>query len=332
MSDLNPPLRENYKGLSVHYLNGKKGRPSVVISKDIWIPGKEFGWMYSLNGLGFNVAYAPYRGSWLSEGEFISHAEEALSITEDVSDLIQFSLEKFGSTQVYILSYSLGGPPSLVAGTRFKEVSKIFMYGAPIFTDDPQLNQKYEAGGDNVAKVGANLAQLRSEGGYFFDGYPAFNVEAWNRLIRGTTKLNPYKYLGQISEMEIFAMHSTQDKLVHCHRTTDFANALKNFCQESGVPAKITVELIDDGRGHKNGFGFEELVKAGNFFSDDAEISVRGKIKNHLRRHRRRMKKPDGGLLEIPFHELVVRQVAEFQNEGVLHREPTLDEILIEIF
>lgn len=332
MSELNPPLRENYKGLSVHFLNGKKGKASVVISKDIWIPGKEFGWMYFLNGLGFNVAYAPYRGTWMSEGKFISHAEGALSITEDVSDLIQFSLERFGSSQVYILSYSLGGPPSLVAGTRFKEVTKIFMYGAPVFTDDPELNRKYEAGGDNVAKVGANLAQICTQGGYFFDGYPAFNLEAWNRLIRGTTKLNPYKYLEKISEMEIFAIHSTQDKLVHCGRTTDFAKALKKFCADNGVPAKIAVELIDDGRGHKSGFGFEELVKAGNFFSDAVEPSVWERIKTYVGNHRRRVQKPDGGWMEIPFHDLVVGQVDEFQKGGILHREPALEEILGEIF
>jgi len=171
MSEIQSPLRGNYKGLSVHYLNGRKDKASVVIARDIWIPGKEFGWMFLLNRLGFNVSFGYYRGTWLSPGEFLSHGEGALSVTEDISDLIQFSLEKFGSTRVYILAYSFGCLPSLVACTQFEEVSKIFMFGAPIRTDDPELNRKYEVGGDSAARVGFNLNKISTEGGYFFDGY-----------------------------------------------------------------------------------------------------------------------------------------------------------------
>ena len=92
------------------------------------------------------------------------------------------------------------------------------------------------------------------------------------------------------------------------------------------------MELIDDGRGHKNGFGFEELVKAGIFFSDTVKPSVWEKIKVYVGKHQRRVKKPDGGWMEIPFHDLVVRQVGEVQDGGVLHKEPALEEILSEIF
>jgi len=332
MSAIEPPHRENYKGLSVHYLNGGKNKASVVIAKDIWFPGKEFGWMFLLNRLGFNVAYAPYRGTWLSQGEFISHADSAMSLTEDISDLIRSSLEKFGSSEVFILSYSLGGPPSLMASTRCKEVSKIFMYGAPIYTDDSKLNRKYETEGDSVAKVGANLSKLNANGGYFFGGYTGFSLEAYNKMILGGTQLNPYKSLRELSQKQIFAMHSVTDKLVHCDRTVDFVNALKQFCKENGIEPKIELELIDDGRGHRNGFGLEELFKAGTFFSGTLAPGVIERLKNFIKQNQRKIQKSDGEWLSVPFYDCVVRHVRELQKENTLHQEPSLEEILAEIF
>lgn len=332
MPEIQPPLRETYKGLFVHYFNGHKDKPSVVVARDIWIPGKELGWMLLLNRLGLSVSLGYYRGTWWSPGEFLSNGEGNLSVTEDISDLIRFSIEKFGSTQVYILAYSFGCIPGLMACTRFEEVSKIFTFGAPIRTNDPELNRKYEAGGDSAARVGENLNKISTKGGYFFDGYTGFSLEAWNKLTSGRTRFNPYKFLDELANKQIFAMHATNDKVVHFERTTDFVRALKRHCQENGIEPKIELGLIVDGRGHRTGFGLEEQLQAARFLAGALDSNLVEDIRNCVDRHRRRFQRPNGEWFDVPFYDLVVHQIREFQEAGLLHKGPRLEEIMNEIF
>ena len=331
MPCIEPPSREYYKGLLVSYLTASKDKPSIVMAKDIGIPGKEFRWMFLLNRLGFNIAYAPYRGTWLSEGRFMPNSEGALSITEDISDLIRFSLEKFGSENVYIMAYSFGGSPSLVASTKFDEVSKIVIYAVPIYTQNAKLNGKYKEKGDFMHQLGIAHSKMTEEG--IFNAYNGFNLQTWNAMIRGRTKLNPYRYSPQLSRIEILAIHGTQDKGVNYKRTADFIKALNYYCRLNNITPKTQIILPE--KGHRNGLGPEEELKIMEFFAGKLDLKSVEEIRKFMDAHKKSFQRPEGKskgeIVEVPFYDLVVKQIIEFQKAGLIKSRP-LEEILSSIF
>ena len=221
MLTIEPPKIVNYKGLAVQYLEGKPGTQTIVIAKGLGIPGKEFEWMYVANLLGFNVVYAPWGGTWDSEGQFLAKAESALSVTNDVSNLVELALREFGgrkdsrtkSNEVYIAADCFGASPALVASTRHPEVTRVFTYGGMIYTDDPESNRKYatprDAKGepiDKSIKLGETLFEhSQQKNGPIFDGYPSLDINVWHRMVRGETLLNPYKYLPELSQKKYSA-------------------------------------------------------------------------------------------------------------------------------
>lgn len=340
MTKVEPPQRERYDGLLVHYLRGDRGKPIVFIAKGLGIPGKELGWMYTLNGFGLNVAHAPYRGTWGSEGEFLSEVDGELSVTKDISDAVDSALRifsssnpKFGPNKVYIVADCFGCSPSLVASTRFDEVSKIFIYGGMIYTDNPELNDKYKRNNDKSDKLGEELAKSQKEGGRLFDGYKGFDLNVWNRMINGKTGLNPYLYFPELTKKQIFAVHAEGDNLIHYERTTDFIKALNEYSSTNGLKhAKLSI--VPGKKGHRSGFGTWEEVMVMQFLTDKKLITLLPdliKIQKLVKEHKRGVQRPDGTWFGVPFYDIVVNQVREFQQEGLLKDKP-LEEILCAIF
>ena len=188
MLTLECPRVQKYNGLSVQYLEGQANMPAVVIAKGLGIPGKELGWMFLLNKVGFNVTYAPYRGTWLSEGDFLPDEKDELSVTKDITDLVDSATRIFGPSEVHIVGDCFGGSPALVAAAKREEVSKIATYGGMIYTADAELNTKYWINDDKSLKLGVVLDRaMRERTGEFFDGYDGFNLPVWVQMVNGRT-------------------------------------------------------------------------------------------------------------------------------------------------
>lgn len=337
MQIVEAPRKERYNGLLVQYLEGQKDMPAVVIAKGLGIPGKEIGWMFLLNKLGFNVVYAPYRGTWLSEGKFLPSAKGELSVTQDVSDLVKHSQEIFGTREVYIIGDCFGASPALVTAAKHDEVSKVVTYGGMIYTPNTELNRKYQINGDKAMKLGQHLARAMKEGGEFFDGYSGFNIATGREMINGRTSLNPYNFLEQLARKKILAMHPKYDRMINYERTLDFVSALDSYCKEHGIDAAATLRIIEsvghDRKGHRTGFGPEEEATTIGFLAGEELSQLKPKLREIAAfkdDHKKTMLRPDGTQFTVPFYELVASQLEEFKSAGLLKDKP-LEEILNEI-
>lgn len=334
MRTLEAPRRQLYqKELLVQYLEGQSNMPIVVIAKGLGIPGKEIGWMFLLNHLGFNVAYAPYRGTWLSEGQFLPNSEGELSVTKDITDLVDSATEIFGRREVYVIADCFGASPALVAAAKREEVSKVATYGAMIYNSDPELNRKYWMTGDKSIKLGENLDRAMKDGGEFFDGYNGFNISVWRQMIDGRTGLNPYNFLQKLASKRILALHPRNDSLIDYERSADFVNALKRYCSDNGLAAFVSLSTIEEG-GHGAGFGPKQKEEVIMFLAGDraAEIAPRMDEAAALEEaHKGKAVRQDGKEFSVPFHELVARQIDDFRKAGLLKDNP-LEVILNEIF
>lgn len=337
MQVIEPPRRVNYKGLAVQYLEGQHSMPAVVIAKGLGIPSKETGWMFLMNKLGFNVIYAPYRGTWLSEGKFLPNSNGELSVTKDISDLVDFSFELFGPREVYIVGDCFGASPALVSAAKHDEVSKVFTYGGMIYIADADLNRKYKKNGDKSLKLGLELDKSMREGGELFDGYQGFNLAVWRKMINGRTSLNPYNFLEHLARKRIMAMHPREDRMIHYERSIDFVKALDAYCDEKGLDRVSALRIVEsvghDRKGHKTGFGPEQKIEVIELFTGEKSDTLMPKLMEAAafeETYEGRIKKEDGSVLRIPFYELVVHQIEEFKRAKLLKNKP-LDMILREI-
>jgi pimeloyl-ACP methyl ester carboxylesterase len=334
------PKRQEYKGLAVQYLVNNGSRKTAIMVPGVGIPGKEFGWMYSLRSLGFNAVYAPYRGTWFSKGEFLPSNTGKLSVTDDVTDLIEFSLEKLDSTEVIVVGDCFGSSPALVASARYKEVSKVFLYGGMIFSDDPSLNKKYanavNGNGvkrDKVAALGQTLANAATDGGEYFNGYAGFDINVWQQMILGQTELVPHKVIPELAKKRIMIMHSANDSLVDYERSVDFFGALRSYCKRNKLRTKAKLKIINGGKGHRSGFGTRQELQAMWFLKKGCLTFPKAVYTAHkgIKAHKKGVQRPDQSWFGAPFYDLIVDQIREFQDKGLLHDQP-LEKILNRIF
>lgn len=334
------PDKENYKGLAMQFLEGKKGAPAVVLSKGLGIPGKEFQWMLPLNWLGFHVAYAPYRGTWGSAGKFLSDDSEALSVTKDISDVIDFTKDRFDPPAVYCIGDCFGASPTLVASAGHSEVEKIFTFGGMIYTSSRASNQVYRTARnpkgeklDRTRELGETLEVAAREGGELFNGYEGFDFKVWLKMLQGDTGLNPYLHKSELARKDILMMHAMDDRLVHYERTADFSEALYAYCMKMELPIKIKEELLKSG-GHRKSFGTKQELQVVQFLTGRSLFSLAVpllRIKSTVKKHKRGFQRPDGSWFGVPFYDLVAAQVDEFQQAGLLKDMP-IEDIVRQIF
>ncbi|MBC8495127.1 hypothetical protein H8D36_03170 [archaeon] len=318
MSDLEIQ-KTDYKGLAVKYMQGDTGMPAVVYAKGLGIPGKEVSRMFILNQLGFSVAYAPYRGSWGSKGEFLSKNDGALSITDDVRDLIKFSLENL-SSEVHLLGECLGASPALMASLDFDQATKIFTYGGMFYTDCPPKLKTYSADPrDKAVELGENLAAGGKPDEKFFPTYDGFNLDVWMDMINGNTDLMLHDHLDALATKQIMLMHPANDNLVSPERSEHLYNSLVFYCENQGIDHNATLRITNQG-GHASGFGSNEQIETLAFLTGK-ELSVVGEQYQQIINTIAQNHVQNG----VPFHDEIVTEMQDFQKAGILNQLPIED-------
>ncbi|MBU0471751.1 MAG: prolyl oligopeptidase family serine peptidase [Nanoarchaeota archaeon] len=327
------PEETTYKGLAVQFMTSNPKNPSVVIAKGLGIPGKEFEWMFLLNQVGFNVTYAPYRGTWLSKGEFLSKNNNS-SIVNDVSDLVRFSKERFGSEKIYLVGECFGASPALVTSSYFYEIKKVISVGGVIYTSNSKLIKKYLGDKrDKTLKVGMTLKKSMNQRGTWFNGYKGFDFDVWINMMYGKTELNPYRIIDKLEKKELLLMHATNDNMVTYERTIDFFKAIQNHLQNKQSSQNIQLKIMGNG-GHRTSFGNEEKLYMLGFLTDKPCEDIIPTLKTGLEivnNHSKIISRPEGESLRVPFYDLVVKQIEKFKKAGLLNNNP-LELILNQIF
>lgn len=314
-------FNERRNGISIWYIKGQSSKPTIVMAKGLQdIPSGEFKWMFLLNCLGFNVVCASYRGTGDSDGEFIPNATGELSVIEDISNLINFSSEKFHAEEVYIAAASFGVAPALVASVKYRriKVSKIVAYAGAIFTDKGGLAE-YEK--EKASNLGEKL--LKGDG-EFFRGYNGFNLNVWHEIVSGMTELNPYReeYFPEIAKKHIFGIHQKNDEEVPYKRTESFFKAIREYCERIGTEPQAKFKLLDDKKGHTDGFGEKEAIESASFLTGRSSLSLKTSLIKGLlaiRKYTKRIKRQDGnGCIGVPFYDAASRQIEMARERGRL--------------
>jgi pimeloyl-ACP methyl ester carboxylesterase len=328
-------LQEDYEGLRMHFLEGDSDKPTVVYAKGLSYPSHAFQWMHMFNACGMGAVFAPYRGSWGSEGSFLSEAGDVLSPEQDVADMVAFADLLNPDSYVIIAGNCFGASPALVAGAQDDSVSKIMTWGGMIYSDDVSSNIRYstltyesQPGIDHLVDkcidLGRNLKDGGIEGEEYFDTYNGFSHDVWEKMINGGTSLNPYRHLSELADKDVLLFAPKEDHLIHPQRSHDFTEALKHY--------NGNVTLHEPEGGHKTGFGEQEMVQTLTWMLGKSPEEMAGGFQTIAGFGNYAQEVSfDGKTVTVPFYELNREQLQGFKDERLVHDKP-LEELFTMIY
>lgn len=341
------PNKKMYAGggsgrLAMHYLEGNQDLPAIVLAKGLGLFGKELSQAALLNRMGHTVVFAPYRGTWGSEGEFLSSAED-ISVIQDVRDMVTFATEKLYATEVRIGADCFGASPAMIAAAENEKVTGVFAHGGMFFTNDAVRNAVYADRGDYSARLGQQLASQNPGDRKFFNGYTGFDIDVWNAAINGETALNPYEHTFALVDKRILLNHGKEDGLIHWKRSADFLAAI-NERKTSALRPEAS-GMFPDG-GHRSAFGQEAQAMAASFMTKrplEETAKLLGAALTYFQPWTEVMERlgsrdekvgygADGGVFSVVAYPLLAEKFVDLRTTGIIKPEVSLEEYLNELY
>jgi esterase/lipase len=234
--------RTQYKQILSEFAfkEGTAPTKAVILCEGLPVAPKRQEAMEFLADQGFLVFYPRYRGTWESEGEFLSYSptEDIMLLIELISsgniiELFSDTSFKFSINKISVIGTSFGGSVALES-SAFKDINKIVAL-SPI-VDFKAFNTQFPE--QDLMQLAEFMIKA------FKNGYH-FTMDNWKRLLMGEV-INPAKTITPDNASKILIIQCQDDVTVNYQPVVDFANK-----------RKIKLELRPTG-GH---FSFSRIPK-----------------------------------------------------------------------
>jgi len=224
--------RAKYKNIIFEFLPAEgESRGTIILCEGLPSAPNKKEAMVTLQGLGFDVVFPRYRGTWESGGEFL-----AQSPVQDIEDIVGYLAsdelikelyagKEFGlSKNIYAIGSSFGGTVALCLFSNDK-VKKIIALSPVV---------DFKAQGKNGEQGIMEMARFVKEG---FNQAYRFEEEDWKKLANGGL-FNPPQEMEEDGVKKVFVVFDENDDSVS-------AESIQDYCQRNGVEYMKT-----EGMGH----------------------------------------------------------------------------------